>query len=336
MSSRVPRENKLIALDRRCLIAILDAELGGAAVDAHTWRAKNPKYIPRIQELTRRQLLTTKDNTRYVVTLYGLMRLGGERADAQLSLCSRLFGSLKRHYSKHATEPVSVVDLAKRMKCPPSTVLQSAEFLSRSTAYLSIHTVENDFRLLSNENFVTLTNFKALEYQVREQARLAVSARRSTVSAAYAVDNRLFAGLHASESEVVRNCWDRSIERLPTDSAGAITAARSLLEAAAKYVLEEFGHSPDRKADLPRLYKDAAKCLKLDPAAEVHESLRQILQGGAMIVDGLAHFRNTRGDAHGPGRHAPKPARRHAEFAVLIAGAMTSYLLASLDAQRTL
>jgi hypothetical protein len=53
-------------------------------------------------------------------------------------------------------------------------------------------------------------------------------------------------------------------------------------------------------------------------------------------VDGIAHLRNRLSDAHGKDRRSAKPGRRHAEFIVLIAAAMTGLLLSSQDAQRTL
>jgi hypothetical protein len=322
---------KLGAIDRKCLNAILEAELAGAPVEAHEWRARNAKFIPRLPELTRNQMLTMQDNTHYVLTLYGLVCLQGERADKALSYCERLFRALRRHYSVRPKEPLVVDELAKRMRVASRTLVQAAEFLSRSPAFLSIQRQESP-RLFANENYVTLKSFEELKEKTAEQAKRAATASLPAISAP--AHDALTTALETSESEAVRECARTARERLATDPAGAITAARSLLEAGCKHVLEEFGRASDELIELPRLYKTVTGLLKLDSHASVHQALRGMLHGGAMIVDGLAHLRNDRGDAHGRGPRTPKPARRHAEFAVSMAIAMTSFLLATAEAQR--
>lgn len=217
----------------------------------------------------------------------------------------------------------------------PHDVLQSARFLSRSPAFLSIQSETENPRLQPNEQYVTLRGFEDLKTKAREQAGLAAAATLPSVLATGTSDLGLTAGLESSESAAVRECWQKALKRLPHDPEGAITAARSLLEAGCKYVLEEFNTKPVLHMELPKLYKAAAALLKLGPRADVDQSLRQVAGAGATMVDGLARIRNQMSDAHGNGRHSPKPARRHAEFVVMMAGAMTGFLLATLDAQRT-
>lgn len=331
-SKQVAPRTKLSAIDRRCLNAIFEAELAGAPVEAYDWRARNAKYISRIGELMRNQMLSTLDNTHYGLTFYGLMSLPGQKAEKELASCERLFGALRRHYSARPKESVAVDELAKRMRMNSRAVLQAAEFLSRSPAFLSIQRQEHP-KLGPNENYVTLKNFEALKEQATEQAKRVATGSLPTILSL--TEDPLTTALEASESEAVRECARTARERLARDPAGAITAARSLLEAGGKHILEEFGDASDMPIELPKLYKRVANLLRLDSHASVHDALRAVLQGGAMIVDGLAHLRNDRGDAHGRGPRTPKPARRHAEFAVLTAMAMTAFLLATADAQRT-
>lgn len=193
-----------------------------------------------------------------------------------------------------------------------ASILLWQEFLSRSPAFLSIQRQEHP-KLGPKENYVTLKNFEALKEKATEQAKRAATASLPTILSP--TEDPLTTALETSESEAVRECTRTARERLATDPAGAITAARSLPEAGCKHVLEEFGEVSDMQTELPKLYKRVATLLKLDSHASVHDALRGMLQGGAMIVDGLAHLRNDRGDAHGRGPRTPKPARRHAEFA---------------------
>jgi hypothetical protein len=60
---------------------------------------------------------------------------------------------------------------------------------------------------------------------------------------------------------------------------------------------------------------------------------KQILGGCSAVVEGLGALRNRLSDAHGTGKSAVKPAARHAELAVNLAGALAVYLLATKAAR---
>jgi hypothetical protein len=166
-----PHGLKLSTAGKRCLTAILEAELIGAPLEAYVWRAKNPKKIPHIEELTRNRMIESQDQSHYVVTLFGLMRAPGERAKSELSRCERLFRALRRHYSVDPKSPILIRDLVERTKTSPGEILQSARFLSRSPAYLSIQLDQEYPRLFPNEQYVTLNGFEELKEKSLEQAR---------------------------------------------------------------------------------------------------------------------------------------------------------------------
>jgi hypothetical protein len=137
------------------------------------------------------------------------------------------------------------------------------------------------------------------------------------VSAALAIDSL----------EAVRTEWQRALDRRATDPEAAITAARSLLESTCKHVLHGLHEEYDDRDDLPKLYKRTAKALGLAPDQYAEEIFRQILGGCTSVVDGLGALRNRFGDAHGKGPKAVRPAPRHAELAVNLAGAVAVFLL---------
>jgi hypothetical protein len=333
MKAPTKQSSRLSASARRCLASLLDAELDGEPVEFYTWRAKNAKKIPVLQDLRRNRMIEGDEHCG--VTLWGLMNAPGERAEGVMAECERIFKALRKFYPLHPKEPISLEDLAKQTKLPPADALRSAHILSRSPAFLGIHTHEQKTKISPNEQYVTFSGFDGLKEKAREQARRAARAGLPNLLAPNTSHTGLMWILDTSESEAVRECWRKAVERVSTDPAGAITAARSLVEAACKYVIEESGETADMPSELPRLHKKAAELLKLDPRSEIAESLRRVLQASATIVDGLAYLRNRLGDAHGKGRNSAKPAKRHAEFVVMIAGAMTGLLLATLDAQRT-
>jgi Abortive infection C-terminus len=321
---------------KRCLTTILEAELNEQALEAHTWRAKNAKRIRYVDELTRARMVEYRDNTHYVVRLYGLLSASARAAGPTLLDCQRLFKVLRNHYRSNPKAQIQIEEVAKRLKLTPKKVTLAANFLSRSPAYLGVHVQQPAPALQPTENYVTLSGFDDLKIRAIEEAELAQKAMSALPNAPLFADARLKWDLQDCESEPIRDCFRKALERLSRDTEGAITLARSMLEAACKHVLEEFGTKEGGNKDLPKLFKEAARCLKLDPNSDLDETLRRMLHGGIAVVDGLASLRNRVGDAHGRSPSAPKPARRHAELAVMLSTAMTSFLLETLDAQRSL
>ncbi len=138
--------------------------------------------------------------------------------------------------------------------------------------------------------------------------------------------------LSTVDSEHIRLAWQKAIDRRRHDPDGSITIARTLVEAVCKHVLGPGAYESDW--DLPKLYKEAARRLRLDADRHADESLKQLLRGCGTAVDGLAAVRNKLGDAHGKGEGDPVPARLHAELAVNLAGTMAMFLIAVWEESR--
>jgi len=135
------------------------------------------------------------------------------------------------------------------------------------------------------------------------------------------------------DSAYVYSVWKRALDRRTTDPEGAITLARTLLEAVCKFILDNMQISYDTKADLPRLYRLVAQHLNLAPDQHIEPVFRQILGGCSAVVEGLGALRNRLGDAHARGRRIVRPAPRHAELAVNLAGTMAAFLIATWEAR---
>jgi hypothetical protein len=146
------------------------------------------------------------------------------------------------------------------------------------------------------------------------------------------VEEVLAESLSTVDSTHVRNTWDKAIERRQVDPDGAITIARSLIEAVCKHVLGAGNY--DRTADLQVLYKQASRYLGLTDDGYADEALKQIMRGCVQIVHGVGEFRNKMGDAHGKGPLDPAAETLQAELAVSVAGAMATFLISTWDEQR--
>lgn len=147
-------------------------------------------------------------------------------------------------------------------------------------------------------------------------------------------DDAISTTLSEIDAAHVQAAWSKALERRTTDPEGAITSARTLIEAVCKHILDESGRSYDDGADLPKLYKQAAEFLKLAPSQHTEHVFKQILGGCTAVVEGLGALRNRLSDAHGKGKIASKPAPRHAELAVNLSGALAMYLLATWQARQ--
>lgn len=137
------------------------------------------------------------------------------------------------------------------------------------------------------------------------------------------------------DAEGINGAWNKALSRRESDPAGAITAARMLLESVCKHLLEDddgnasYGSSDD----LPKLYRLASERLNLAPSQHAEDAFKRILGSAASIVEGLGTLRNRVGDAHGTGRKAVKVKPRHAALAVNVAGSMALFLIETANAK---
>jgi hypothetical protein len=133
------------------------------------------------------------------------------------------------------------------------------------------------------------------------------------------------------DSANVHAAWSKALDRRMSDPEGAITMARTLLEAVCKHILEEANIKYDDSPDLNKLYRLTAEHLNIAPSQHTEGIFKQILGGCTAVVEGLGALRNRLSDSHGRGKISIKPAARHAELAVNLAGALATYLLATWE-----
>jgi hypothetical protein len=137
------------------------------------------------------------------------------------------------------------------------------------------------------------------------------------------------------EPEQVHARWTAAMDRRGDDPAGAITLARTLLEDVCRWLLHDLDIPAADKDDLPALYRKLSKALKLAPDDHSEQVFKQILGNCQSVVESLGALRNKLGDAHGGGPKRARPAARHAELAVNLAGSMATFLVATWEMRRT-
>ena len=138
--------------------------------------------------------------------------------------------------------------------------------------------------------------------------------------------------LASFDADGVHAVWAKALARRTTDPEGAITVARTLLEAVCKHILDGLGIAYAPRDDLPKLYGAVARGLRLAPDQHREEPIRAILGGAMHLVNGLGTLRNRFSDAHAddpPTDERPRvrPSPRHASLAVNAAGAIATFLV---------
>jgi hypothetical protein len=134
----------------------------------------------------------------------------------------------------------------------------------------------------------------------------------------------------------IRAELERIRRALPNDPAGAIGAAKQLVEATAKVVLTERGLPVDDNAKVPELVKAAQQALHLHPSStttgpDSSEAVKKILGGVSSIAIGVAELRNRGyGSGHGQASTPSGLSPRHAHLAVNAAIAWCHLLLDTL------
>lgn len=135
-----------------------------------------------------------------------------------------------------------------------------------------------------------------------------------------------------------REALDEQLERLrrgSDDSGQLLGSAKDLLEAVAKFVLEEFGMEPPKNADFDHLWYLARERLKLLPE-QVDQSLpgarniQAILQSSWKIAEQANKLRGIQGTGHG----RTLPTGVSADLALLVvreACSVAEFTLVQLD-----
>ncbi len=147
-------------------------------------------------------------------------------------------------------------------------------------------------------------------------------------------DEAVSEALGALDLSHISSVWAKALERRQADPEGAITAARTLLESVCKCILDNLDVEYEDAWDLPKLYKTTAETLNLAPSQHTEQVFKQILGGCVAVVEGLGSLRNKLSDAHGRGKLPVKPAARHAELVVNLAGAAASFLVETYRARQ--
>lgn len=129
--------------------------------------------------------------------------------------------------------------------------------------------------------------------------------------------------------------WKKAQERLMPDPSGAITSARSMVEAAIKWIHHERRAAPPSKdGSTGKRLKECLKLLDGDGADFEKPGVKQMITGMETAINSLDAARNAMGDGHGKPPGAPEAGPRVARLIVGLATTVTTFLLATYESRQ--
>ena len=315
----------------------------GEGVDRQSYRAQHGSDLDRLDNLEKTGFLR-RDLPKYWVSLHGLTLLPDRQSRALLADCERLFSRLKKRYIANPKEIIKVSDLAKSTRMSFKKVAECLGYMVQVSwcgSHSSEFTDRKNANIQSAETILRFENFKgiiaeAIRLQAKQAQLVNLGFNDRFPSTGSPLDTACSTILYRTDAPHVSAAWQKALERRNSDPEGAITAARTLLETVCKCILDEEGVEYSDASDLPKLYKLAAEQLSFAPSQHTEEVFKQTLGGCYAIVLGLSTLRNRLSDSHGKGKKGMKPAPRHAELAVNLAGALASFLIQTWEARKGL
>lgn len=122
----------------------------------------------------------------------------------------------------------------------------------------------------------------------------------------------------------IQRLWTKATGRSSSDPDGAVTSARTMLEALLKRLINDAGGSFTNRDDLPNLYKKAVETLQFSPGRQTEDDYRKLAGSCATIINAITRIRNCEGDAHSASQTADF---LQAKFVVNVAGSLAEFLL---------
>ena len=130
--------------------------------------------------------------------------------------------------------------------------------------------------------------------------------------------------------------WEEAVDRVDADPNGALIAARRLLEATCRQVLDRTSHEISPSADLATLYNHASQALSVASSQQTQQTYKALFGAIYTIVQSVGELDNASGDAQGKPSHAYVSSISEAELAVNLTGTVCIFLLSALESYLTL
>ncbi len=133
-----------------------------------------------------------------------------------------------------------------------------------------------------------------------------------------------------STTDRVREAWHKLVAGVHTDPDSTIKSARTLLKWAYGHVITRGGARYDESQDLVTMSRVAAELVKLSANPEIDRASKEALESCAAVIESMARTRE-KAAVYGRTTEASKVDPRQAELAANMAGAISTFLISTLE-----
>jgi len=133
-----------------------------------------------------------------------------------------------------------------------------------------------------------------------------------------------------STTDRVRDAWHKLVAGVHTDPDSTIKSARTLLKWAYGHVITRGGARYDESQDLVTMSRVAAELVKLSANPEIDRASKEALESCAVVIESMARTRE-KAAVYGRTTEASKVDPRQAELAANMAGAISTFLISTLE-----
>lgn len=202
----------------------------------------------------------------------------------------------------------------------------SLEKIEKTVSYLNEFLASDGYTLKLEKGETTYRVFRSDEHIIATEQLTTLSTEKLTTLST----EKLTTLPHEFINDQIRKINEKLDKR---DYDGAITNARSLVEAVQEEIIRKAGAKvPKWDGNLMKLYKATKQTLNLDPSQkDLSDTLKQILTGLNSLVSGVSGLSNQMADRH---FRPYKPSRHHAKLAVNAAFTFCEFLLESHEYQQ--
>jgi hypothetical protein len=320
--------NEVLGAARKLLSSIDDFYLSEAVAKVEEIN------IDTITEITRRRIVSLFDK-RHICTeieeIEFLSRLWpiGKTASVYGNSTLTFEDDIRQHtIANHDWENKELLEFAGSLSCSQT---QFFKFLALVTDPL-VQTAENQAELVEKINgYLFHDGYKLAQVRVRSGCPYFEVRPLPKGAPGDANTSKVLATF---DSDEIQKRWHDIMTSRESDPGRTLTLARTLLEDVCKWIIVEAGETYQESADLPVLYRQLAKLMKLARDDHTEDIFKQILGGCQSVVQGLGSLRNKLGDAHSLGPVRARPSPRHAELAANLSGAMATFLVSTWAARK--
>lgn len=304
--------------------------------------AFDAKYHRHEDELDRlKSYAITDDNGVHRISAYGLaltVWLSVPGAAKLASACSKAYDFLRKKYFEKPEDPWIVLPEFEKALNLDSATSRRVILLLHDMTVCSGYGAEYGARISIYQNVRSKGDiWRAFENLVMNHATPLSTVLGSNPLAAL---EATFGGTGTGH-DVIAMCpnaydeWKKAEERLMPDPSGAITSARSMVEAAIKWIHHERQAPPPSKdGSTGKRLKECLKLLDGDNGDFEKPGVKQMVTGMESAINSMDTARNAMGDGHGKSPGAPEAGPRVARLIVGLATTVTTFLLATYESRQ--